>query len=104
MNGSCGVGLSKHNSVSQSSHHAHHHHEQPHAESASYDPTDVFAEAMASVGAEMADVPTIEAAPYETSTDGEGQADSTKAASTESRSPGLSATVMTKPCQPDCGV
>ena len=102
MHGSCGSGLAKHNQSSNGPHQAHHHHQQQSAEES--DQTSVFPGAMASVGAsEMGEVPTIEATPYEVSADDGGQADTTEAAANGSNDPAITASVLSKPCEPDCG-
>jgi hypothetical protein len=102
MHGSCGTGLASHNAASNGPNKAHHHHEQqPVGES---DQASAFPGATASVGgSEMGDVPTIEATPYEVSADAGGQADTTEAAANRSNVPAMAATVLSKPCQPDCG-
>jgi hypothetical protein len=102
MHGSCGSGLATHNPSSNVPHQAHHHHEQQPAEES--DQTSAFPGATASVGAsEMGDVPTIEATPYEVSADDGGQADTTEAAANRSNDPAITASVLSKSCQPDCG-
>jgi hypothetical protein len=102
MRGSCGTGLAAHNPASSSSPQAHHHHEQQPAEES--DPSSVLPGARASVGgSEMGEVPTIEATPYEVSADAGGQADTTEAAANRSNDSAITASVLSKPCQPDCG-
>jgi hypothetical protein len=102
MHGSCGTGLVAHNAASNGPNKAHHRHEQQPAEES--DQASAFPGATASVGAsEMGDVPTIEATPYEVSADAGGQADSTEAAANRSNVPAMAATVLSKPCPPDCG-
>jgi hypothetical protein len=100
MNGSCDVGASRHDTAS--SHQAHHHHEQQAAEQS--EQSSVFPGAVASAGgAEMGEVPTIEALPYDSATDASDRADSTEPTSNRSSSLAMSAIVITKPCHPDCG-
>lgn len=104
MHGSCEAGVSANNATSKTLHQSHHHHEQQQAqESRPFDPSQPFAEATASIGgSEMDDVPTIEAAPYEASANVGGPADTTGVARNSNQS-AMSATVLAKPCQPDCG-
>lgn len=102
MHGSCGTGLATHNAASHDPNKAHHHHEQQPAEES--DPSSVFPGATASVGgSEMGEVPTVEATPYEVSAGAGGQADTTEAAANRPNDPAIAATVLSKPCQPDCG-
>jgi len=102
MHGSCGTGLATHNAASNGPHQAHHHHEQQPAEES--DQTSAFPGATASVGgSEMGEVPTIEATPYQVSAKAGGQADSTEAAANGANDPAITASVLSKPCQPDCG-
>lgn len=102
MNGSCHAGVTTHNPASSNSHQFHHHHDQQPAEES--DQSSVFPGAKASVGgAEIGDVPTIVASSYEASANGTGQALTTEEASNRSNGPGMSATVLSKPCHPDCG-
>ena len=102
MHGSCATELATHNPASNGPDKAHHHHEQQPAEES--DRSSVFPGATASVGAsEMGEVPTIEATPYEVSADAGGQADTTEPAAKGANDPAITATVLSKPCQPDCG-
>jgi len=102
MHGSCEAGTASHDPASKSSHQAHHHHEQQANEES--ERSSVFPGAVASAGgAEIGDVPTIEAVPYDSAADASDQADSTEATSNRSGSSVMSAIVITKPCHPDCG-
>ena len=102
MHRSCQAGVSTHNPPNDSSHQAHHHHEEQPAEES--DQSSVFPGATASVGgSEMGDVPTIEATPYEAPANDDARADTTEVAANRSNGPGMAATVLSKPCQTDCG-
>lgn len=103
MHGSCEAGVSTHNPSSNSPHQSQHHHEQQ--QSDPYDSARPFSGATASVGGlDMGDVPTIVATPHEPSADDDGQADTSGAARNRTGQSAISATVLSKPCQPDCGV
>ena len=103
MRGSCKAGASANNPTSKTLHQSHHHHEQQAQESDPYHSPQAFAEATASAGgSEMGDVPTIEATPYEASADAGGPADTIGVGRNSDHS-AMSATVMSRPCPPDCG-
>ena len=100
MHGSCETGVT--HSPAKSSQHAHHNHEQEPAEES--DSSSAFSGVRASVGgSEMAAPPTVEATPYEDSAAGDARADTSGLTSNRSAKAGMSATVLSKPCQYDCG-
>jgi len=102
MAGSCETGTSTHDATANARPASHHHHEVQPAEDS--DHSSAFSGAMASAGGStMAEVPTIEATPYEASPTGDAQANDTATASNRSNNAGMSATVLSKPCQYDCG-
>lgn len=104
MHGSCKAGVATNNARSKTARQSHHHHEQQQGQdSGPYHPSQAFAKVTASVGgSEMNDVSTIEAAPYETSREAGGPADTTGVGRNSNQS-AISATVLSKPCPPDCG-
>jgi hypothetical protein len=97
MHGSCQAGGTTLNAASKSKRHSHHHEEQQAQESDASASRLAFAGIAASVGgSDMENVPTIDAA------DDGGRQPSDVAENTTIRSE-VSATVLSKPCQPDCG-
>jgi hypothetical protein len=98
MHGSCETEVSAPSRASGSSYQAHHHDMQQPAQALSEDVPQLFAGATASVGgSDTLEVPTIEAAPYNSSAD-------TSANAVEGNRAGRSAiTAVVKPCQADCG-
>jgi hypothetical protein len=98
MHGSCQSGMSPHNPAGDKQNPHQHHQDQPTNENEAYDPSQPFAGAMASAGAdsEMGEIPTIEAAPYEATF---------QSTETIPHKPGwssMSAAALSKPCQTDC--
>jgi hypothetical protein len=99
MHGSCQAGVSTHNSASNNSHHTHHHDGAQASEVSAG--SGVFSKVQASVGAsEMGEVPTIEAAPYESSANA---GEKPEAGANGSNGLALSGTRLAKPCEADCG-
>jgi hypothetical protein len=100
MEGSCQSGAATPKPAG-SSPQSHHHHQQQPTQASDPGAPPAFADAAASVGgSDMGDVPTVEAAPYETGADQSGQTDTSKP---QNRTPAVAATVLSKPCQADCG-
>jgi hypothetical protein len=102
MHGSCVSNVSARKPASNSSQHDHHHHEQQPAEESNS--SGAFPGIMASVGgSDMGEVPTIEATPYELPANEDALTDTGGPSSNKSNGPVISATVISKPCQYDCG-
>ena len=99
MHSSCAAGISIGSPI-KNTQHAHHHEQQPVQES---NRSSAFAGVTASVGgSEMDAVPTIEATSEDSSTNN-AQSYTAEPASNRSAATGMSATVLSKPCQYDCG-
>jgi hypothetical protein len=100
LHGSCQAGNGTPNSASKSRGHSHQHHEKHQAqESDRGDAPSGFAGVTASVGgSDMENVPTVDA-----NTDGGKQPGTSDLAESTTIRSEVSATVLSKPCPPDCG-
>jgi hypothetical protein len=100
MHGSCDTDMPAQQAAIKVSHTAHHH-QQP-AEQSS--PSGAFAGVVASVGgSDLAEVPTIEAIPYQPSANDGSRTNTAESNANGSDSVSMQAVVLSRPCQSDCG-